>query len=89
MSSILLEAHELITGPRAEDHGSFVNNCREAASIYRSLTGQMVAPTDWALVMMSMKLARHRENRENRDNLLDAAGYLGLYAHLLGMDGDV
>lgn len=83
---ILLEAHGLINGERQGEYGSPRESfCRIAAmwSVYlvRELDGH-----DVACMMALLKLGREAHGHK-RDNLLDAAGYIGLAEDML-KDGE-
>ena len=81
-ADILLEAHQLVTGPRNNDYGNVVDDYSKVISIFESLTGIQLSMSDALLFMVSVKMARLRtnleKNRLHHDTLLDALGYLAL-----------
>ncbi|NBW18730.1 MAG: hypothetical protein EBR82_63230 [Caulobacteraceae bacterium] len=81
-ADILLEAHQLVTGPRNETYGDVVDDYTKVITIFESLTGIKLSIADALLFMVSIKMARLRtnldRNRLHHDSLLDALGYLGL-----------
>ena len=81
-ADILLEAHQLVKGPRNNDYGNVVDDYTKVISIFESLTGIKLSMSDALLFMVSIKMARLRTNLErnrlHHDSLLDALGYLGL-----------
>ena len=81
-ADILLEAHQLVTGPRNETYGNVVDDYTKVVTIFESLTGIKLSIADALLFMVSIKMARLRtnldRNRLHHDSLLDALGYLGL-----------
>lgn len=83
--TVIEEAAQLVANARADEHGDFQKNAETTATIAREL-GVNILPDDVPLILAALKLARHHSNAENRDNIVDAIGYLGLYARLIGID---
>jgi len=81
-ADILLEAHQLITGPRNNDYGNVIDDYSKVIQIFEGLTGIRMSMSDALLFMVSVKMARLRtnleKNRLHHDTLADAIGYLGL-----------
>ena len=86
--TVLEEANELIYGERAAEYGSALT---EAEKISRGweiilglepLTMKLTAP---ALCMTWLKIVRET-NQHKRDNIVDAAGYLGLVEKVMNDD---
>jgi len=81
-SDILLEAHQLITGPRNVSYGPVTEDYAKVIDIFAGLTGIRLSMSDALLFMVSVKMARLRtnldKNRLHHDSLLDTLGYLGL-----------
>lgn len=78
---ILLCAHELINGQRQADYGppdQFFETC---ARMWGAYLGQRISGQDVCLLMALLKIARESAGSKT-DNLLDAAGYIGLAADL-------
>ena len=77
--SLLLEAHNLVHGPRQHAYGHPANDfSRTAALLNIILAGKLrdeLDAADVALMMVCVKLSRE-VNKHGRDNLVDAAGYL-------------
>lgn len=81
----LLEAHDLITGPRQQAYSHPADDYSKVVEIFKSFTGVALSPTQAILFMVAVKMARIRTNldRDNtlhRDSLVDAQGYLGCLA---------
>lgn len=80
----LMEAFDLITGPRQAAYDHPLNDYSQVVRIFESLTGIQMTPQEGVLFMVSVKLARLTHNLEHgtfhRDSLVDAAGYLGCLA---------
>jgi hypothetical protein len=81
--SILLEAHELITGPRNSLYGPFPEDYGQVVDIFRALTGHDLTAVDGCLFMVAVKLSRFRSGcaagldpADLRDSLTDAGGYI-------------
>jgi len=81
-ADILLEAHQLITGPRQATYGNVTEDYSKVIEIFAGLTGIRLSMSDALLFMVSVKMARLRtnleKNRLHHDSLLDALGYLAL-----------
>ena len=81
-ADILLEAHQLITGPRQATYGNVTEDYSKVIHIFEGLTGIRLSLADALLFMVSVKMARLRtnldKNRLHHDSLVDALGYLGL-----------
>jgi len=82
--SILLQADDLIHGDRAQQYGDVHENFGRWSDLCKAMN-IFLEPKDLAVVMILGKLARE-VNKHKRDNLRDAAGYLGLADELIGED---
>lgn len=82
--SILEEAQNHVYGDRAASHGPFDANFKICAEMYNAWTGKTISPVDVAQILICLKAARYRFNPENRDNLVDLAGYAELLFRLSG-----
>lgn len=82
VNSILLKAHDLVNGDRAQAYGDPGTNFQRWADILRPL-GIVLTPYQLALVMVAGKLAR-QTHAPKEDNLVDAAGYLEIASRLEG-----
>jgi len=78
---ILLEAAQLISGPRRESYGPVEESFERVATVWTALLGKRLsAPltaADIALLMAAFKLCREA-NSPGFDNRVDAVGYLAL-----------
>ena len=83
--TVIDEAAQLVSNTRAAEHGDFERNATIASSLLADL-GVDLDIADVPLALMALKLARHQSNPTNRDNIVDAIGYLALYARIIGMD---
>lgn len=84
-ATVIEEAARIVKHDRAIEHGDFRRNAEVATDLLYDL-GINVGVCDLPLILMALKLARHRANPSSRDNIVDAIGYLGLYARLVGLD---
>lgn len=75
--TILQEAHRLIYGDRQGDYGHPFDDYSRTVATFNALTGQALTPEQGVLFMVCVKLSR-QQNKTKRDNLVDAAGYVGL-----------
>jgi hypothetical protein len=81
--SILLEAHQLITGPRNALYGPFPDDYAQTVELFAGLSGHDLDPVEGCLFMVAVKLSRFRSGwaagldpADLRDSLTDAAGYI-------------
>ena len=79
--TILLEAHALINAERQDDYGTPADAFTRAAALWSAYMGHTVSAKDVALCMVLLKLSREAHHHK-LDNLLDAAGYIGLAADM-------
>jgi len=89
--SILREAEEIISADRERTHGRAEENLANIATLWDawcrvSRDAQMTAH-DVAIMMALLKIARTQTGTYNRDDYVDAAGYIAL-AHRLAAAGN-
>lgn len=75
--TILADAEKLIHGARREDYGGAFESFTRIAELWSPVLDIMVTPEQVALCMVQLKIARWL-NGQQRDSLVDAAGYIGL-----------
>lgn len=86
---VLEKAMEVINGERQDVYGAPENSFKligEYWSTYlrnRKSPFNIVDAVDVAVMMTLFKIAREA-NQHKRDNIVDAAGYLGIYADMQG-----
>ncbi len=83
---ILTRAHALINSDRQAEYGPPAESFDRIASLWSAYLGQSISPRDVAICMALLKLGRE-SFKHKEDNLLDAAGYIGLADELPGLDG--
>ena len=81
--NILLEAHALINAERQGDYGPPSESFARVATLWSAYLGHSVTGKDVAVCMALLKFSREA-HAHKRDNLLDAAGYIGLAADMEG-----
>ena len=74
--NVLEEANGLIYGERESDYGSVTDNFNNIAKGWSVIFGKDVTAEQVGLAMVWLKVAR-QVNKPKRDNLVDAAGYIG------------
>ena len=79
--NILLQAHALINGERQASYGHPAENLGRVAAMWSVYLDMSMNAKDVCLMMAMLKLCREM-NQHKRDNLLDAAGYIGLAADM-------
>jgi hypothetical protein len=79
--AILLEAHALINAERQGDYGPPAASFARIAALWSAYLGHTITGKDVAVCMALLKFSREAHNHR-RDNLLDAAGYIGIAADM-------
>jgi len=79
-TGILNQAEQYVTKDRAATHGDMENNFQTIADLWSNYLGISddieLSPTDVAVMMTLLKIARIKSNPEHCDNWIDACGYL-------------
>jgi hypothetical protein len=83
---ILDTAKSYVTKDRAADHGDMENNFSRIADYWSVHLDYPVHPTDVAVMMTLLKVARINSNPKHPDNWVDGAGYLACGGELAGGD---
>ena len=78
---ILLDAHDLINAERENDYGSPAESFARIAALWSSYLKHPITGKDVAICMALLKFSRESYCHK-LDNLLDAAGYIGLAADM-------
>ena len=81
-SECLAEAMDLITGARAEAYGPPIENFRRIAAGWSVLLGVDVKPSQVALCMEWLKMARLVNSPKHWDSAVDSAAYAALAVEL-------
>tara|TARA_R110000737_G_scaffold126630_2_gene159161 strand:- start:3165 stop:3500 length:336 start_codon:yes stop_codon:yes gene_type:complete len=87
-ADLLLAAAGIVSGDRADQHGDMRECHRNIATmwnVYLAMRREPALPltsSDVALMMTLLKIARSQNGVENADDLLDAAGYIGIASEL-------
>jgi len=76
---ILNDALKIINGERQDQYGNPEDSFTKIAALWSEWLCVELSKKDVAMMMVLLKIARER-NQYKRDNILDAAGYLGIYA---------
>lgn len=85
---LLIEADDIIHGERVKTYGPASETFEDVADAFCSITGKELSGRDVALLQMIFKLKRNCFSSNNRDHLLDCAGYLGIMADIQFGQGD-
>jgi len=83
---ILDTAKAYVTKDRAADHGDMENNFSRIADYWSVHLDYPVHPTDVAVMMTLLKVARINSNPKHPDNWVDGAGYMACGGELAGSD---
>jgi hypothetical protein len=87
--SVLMEAEEVVNGPRRKEYGHPRDNFNRIVSLWNAyLQGRPdpqapISAEDHALCMILLKIARLQETPGHRDSLVDIAGYAATYEYLM------
>lgn len=65
-----------IVDERAESYGPVGPNIERTASLWSAYLGTTVTAHDVGWLMVLLKASRSKQDSENRDNYLDAHGYI-------------
>lgn len=84
--SALQEAHRLISGDRRHQYGSFPEEADKVALVAGVMRNRRFDAHDVTAIQVATKLVREA-NKHKRDNLVDAAGYIGLWQQVHERDG--
>jgi hypothetical protein len=77
-AAILDTAKQLINGDRHDDYGSALENHARIARIWEVILGVPVTPSQVALCMAGVKMARLAFDPTKSDSWIDMAGYAAL-----------
>jgi hypothetical protein len=83
--SCLLEAYEVINGERQNVYGAPEDSFALIAEYWTVYLGIEVKAPDVALLMSLFKIAREA-NQYKHDNMVDIAGYVGIYDTMMHTD---
>jgi len=79
--AILRVAFELVNAERQDDYGPPADSMARIASLWTAYLNRPVSAKDVCLMLAMLKIAREA-HAHKPDNLLDAAGYIGLAGDL-------
>ena len=77
-AQILAKASELIDGERDRQHGDRKVCHTQIARLWSAFLGVQITPIDAALMLALLKVARMQTGNPNRDNFVDACGYISI-----------
>lgn len=72
---VLTAAEQAVCGQREQDYGTPENNFRVIAQLWSVYLQSTVTPTDVAMMMALLKVARIRSGTGTADSFVDLAGY--------------
>ena len=75
-TEILDTAKQYVNKDRASEHGDMESNLTTIAELWGVYLERHVDPSDVAVMMTMLKIARIKSNPRNADNWLDACGYM-------------
>lgn len=78
----LKAAHMIVCEGREADYGSPEQNFTLIARLWSAYLGYAIGPTDVAVMMALLKIARIRNGKFKEDNFIDLAGYAACAAEL-------
>ena len=86
--ALLRVAYELVNAERQDDYGPPEASLSRISAMWSAYLGHPVSARDVALLLALLKIAREA-NRSKEDNLLDAAGYIGLASDMAAMEEEL
>ena len=81
---ILDEASRLTHGDRDKNYGTPLVNHQRIAAIWSVILGLEITPSQVALCMAGVKIARLVESPEHTDSFIDGAAYFAIAGELAG-----
>jgi len=83
-SNVLDTAKQYVTKDREATHGDMENNFEAIAMLWEQYFNceWSFSPTDVAMMMALLKIARLKSNKDNPDNYIDACGYMACAGEL-------
>jgi hypothetical protein len=78
---VLLEALEVIQGPRKDTYGKASTSFNRIAGLWSTYLGVDVSASDVAALMILMKVSRSK-GKPHKDNWVDICGYAALAAEM-------
>lgn len=88
-SDILDKAKKCVCGQREQDYGSPENNFQLIADLWTDYLGRLISPTDVAMMMALLKIARIKNGGGTGDSFVDLAGYAACGGELNSHSKDV
>ena len=88
-SECLDKAKEIVNGARQENYGSPEKNFANIALYWSVYLSRDIKPTDVALMMVLMKLARLENKPNHEDSWIDIAGYAANGAELATVRNEI
>lgn len=79
---ILNEANNVVNIGREQTYGTPENNFKFIADMWSVYLGKSIYPSDVALMMVMLKIARTKTGKFHADNFVDMAGYAACAAEL-------
>lgn len=74
-ATCLKKADECVNGKREQDYGSPESNFLSIAKLWSAYYGVPFSPTDVAMMMALLKIARIQTGTATEDSFVDLAGY--------------
>ena len=74
-ANCLKKADECVNGKREQDYGSPESNFSRIAGLWSAYYGVPFSPTDVAMMMALLKIARIQTGTATEDSFVDLAGY--------------
>lgn len=83
---VLSKAEEIVTGARETTYGSPEDSFTTIAGLWGSYLDIQLSPSDVAMLMVLLKVARSKGNKRYADNYVDIAGYAACAGELTNAD---
>lgn len=88
-AEILDKAKECVCGQREQDYGTPESNFQLIADLWGDYLGRLISPTDVAMMMALLKIARIKNGGGTGDSFVDLAGYAACGGEINSLSKDV
>lgn len=85
-AGILAEAGRLVSADRARQYGDYRDSMADIADAWNVYLDHCLRPSDIAVMMALLKIARMKAAPLNPDNYVDAVGYLAIAGALAAVE---
>ena len=85
-NNIIAKANDIVFNDRAKEYGTFEEGYKFICDMVKLIKGVDIDPETVAIIMLSLKIARHR-HKPKEDNFIDMIGYIQGWSELFFKEG--